>query len=657
MKRAALLLLACTASLPGAAEPLHVVVMDPLALQLSCTCVAGTGQRRYDALASHLEKATGREVKLTFDESLALALPRTGGRADLVIGKDAVVRADARKAALELRRLASLTDTQGRTGVRGVFLARTASGIRSPRDLAGRRVSLGPVEDAESHAAARELLGTLKLPAPPDLRTAGSMDAAALALGDGESDAAVVSSFLPVLLEGCGKLEKGATRIIGETAPVPFIRIFASGTVDQALEAKITTALEGVALSPDLLAALESRDGFVQRHDDPPDGWPDWRGPGRRGTVPRLPASLPAGWTPLWTHALTGPAMAGAAVSGHHLVIPDKSADATRDIFRCLDARDGRLLWELAYDAPGDMEYSNAPRATPVIHDGLAYLQGALGHLHCVELTSGRVVWSTNLFTAFRAERLHWGASSPPLIAGDSLIIAPGAKDASVAALDRRTGAVLWQTPGNAAAYSAFISADFDGVPQIIGYDSGGLGAWDPRTGSRLWTLVPPDGADFNVTTPVVLGNQLLLSTENNGTRLYGFDGRGRILPAPLHRNDELAPDTCTPTTAAGRIFATAYGSLFCLDPRQGLRTVWQQKDDIFHDHCSIIASPDRLLLWTADGHLLLLDAKAERFSPLAKLRPFNEEHPDTLSHPAIAAGRLYLRSSKSLACYPLGAE
>lgn len=635
-------------------DAIQMIVMDPLALQLSCACVEGTGQRRYDQFAAHLEYALGRVVKVTFDESLALALKRTAGKAHLIIGKDKVVRIDAEKAALNLRHLAALTDSQDSTEVCGVFLVPAKSRIASLRDLAGKRVSLGPEEDEESHMAAKAALDKLNLAAPAQIHIAGSLDAAALAMSDGESDAAVVSEFLPVLLEGCGKIEKGSARIVGETAPVPFIRVFATDAVDTKLEAEIAAALAAVAESPRLLTALESKSGFVSRHRAAAD-WPDWRGPQRKGEVSSLPEKFPHPFTPIWTAALTGPPMAGPAVSGGRVIVPDKSADGRRDIFRCLNAEDGRALWQLEYDAAGDMEYTNAPRATPVIRDGLVYLQGAFGHLHCVELATGNIVWKTNLFADFATERLNWGASVAPLVVDDKLIVAPGAKNGSVAALNRKTGAVIWKTPGNAAAYSAFLFATLDGVPQIIGYDSASLGAWNPQTGERLWTLVPPDGADFNVTTPIAVGDKLLLATENNGTRLYRFDGRGQIVPEPLLKNDTLAPDTCTPAVAANRVYATAYGELFCLDLQNGLRTVWQQADDRFHDHSSIIASPDRLLLWTASGDLLLLDAKAAKFSPLASLRPFADKNPDSLAHPAIAGGRLYLRSSNALACFVLG--
>ena len=63
----------------AAEKPVQVVVMDPLALPLSCSCVEGVGQRRYDPLADHLTKVLGRPVELTLDERRDLARRPTGG--------------------------------------------------------------------------------------------------------------------------------------------------------------------------------------------------------------------------------------------------------------------------------------------------------------------------------------------------------------------------------------------------------------------------------------------------------------------------------------------------------------------------------------------------------------------------------------------------
>ena len=79
---------------------------------------------------------------------------------------------------------------------------------------------------------------------------------------------------------------------------------------------------------------------------------------------------------------------------------------------------------------------------------------------------------------------------------------------------------------------------------QIVGYDKDSLGGWDVKTGERLWRLVPPRSGDFNVPTPVAVHGGIVVSTENNGTRLYRFDDAGRVIPEPAAHYADLAPDT-----------------------------------------------------------------------------------------------------------------
>lgn len=50
------------------------------------------------------------------------------------------------------------------------------------------------------------------------------------------------------------------------------------------------------------------------------------------------------------------------------------------------------------------------------------------------------------------------------------------------------------------------------------------------------------------------------------------------------------------------------------------------------------------------DGTLILLRAAADRYEPVAMVRPFGNEKFDTMSLPAVVPGRLCLRSEKALA-------
>ena len=196
---------------------------------------------------------------------------------------------------------------------------------------------------------------------------------------------------------------------------------------------------------------------------------------------------------------------------------------------------------------------------------------------------------------------------------------------------------------------------ELGGRRQVIGYDSASVGGWDPATGERLWEHVPREGADFNVTTPLIHAGQLLLATENNATRLHGFLPDGKINPKPVLVNGSLAPDTCSPVIVGDRVFATAYGEMYCLDLKNGLKTIWVMEDDMFFDHSNVIGGNGRVLAWTNSGDLLLLDATANEFKPLSRLRPFGDASADSMSHPAIVGNRLYLRGPNELACFELG--
>src|SRR4051812_36195729 len=133
---------------------------------------------------------------------------------------------------------------------------------------------------------------------------------------------------------------------------------------------------------------------------------------------------------------------------------------------------------------------------------------------------------------------------SSPLIADGKLIVNPGAKDASLAALEPRTGKGIWKTPGKPASYGSLLAATFGGRLQVVGFDADSLGGWDVADGKRLWQLLPEKSTTFNVPTPMQVGERLLVAVENNGTALYHFKNQGVIDPKPVAEFEDLAPDT-----------------------------------------------------------------------------------------------------------------
>lgn len=281
------------------------------------------------------------------------------------------------------------------------------------------------------------------------------------------------------------------------------------------------------------------------------------------------------------------------------------------------------------------------------------FLQGAFGNLHCVELATGKVVWKKDLRREFAAkDKLVWGTCSSPLIVDDKLIVNPGGKTASLVALNPKNGDIIWKAPGEPAAFSSFVVAKLGDRTQIIGYDQTSLGGWDISNGDRLWTVTPPRPSDFNVPTPLIVDQAILVSTENNGTRRYEWDKSGKIQSEPAALNEDLAPDSHTPVVIGNRLFGV-WNELYCLDLSQGLKTLWTGDDPAFFNYAVLIASPTRLLAVSTQGELLLIDPLADEFRVISRLKLF-EDDTGVYSHPALVGDRLYIRSSNHVGCLSL---
>lgn len=653
--------LAASCGLAAAEEPLTMLVMDPLAAQLACPCVQGHAQRRYEKLAEYLTKQLGRPVKAIFADDLSKALRgEAGGHVDLIIGKQSVVKSDANGNSVPVRPLAMLTGKDGTTTLTGLFVVLANDPAKQISDLKGYKVLFGPVESAEKHEAAVAALKAagIDVPAKPETRAGCSDAAMEMIEGKGKHKlAAVISSYAMPLLEGCHTVEKGALRMIGRTKPVPFITVFATDRINEDLAKKIRSSLFMVFSDLELIEALESKSGFVAMPlaSKPAPAapspasrtWPGWRGANRDGIAAKLPKKLPGTPTFLWKQPLTGAGLAGIAATDTAVIVADRDAFDQNDIFRCLDTTTGIELWKLEYPAPGKLDYGNSPRATPLIHKDKVYLLGAFGDLHCVDLSDGSVVWKKNLVRDYGAKLVTWGMCSSPLLVDGRLIVNPGAPKASIVALDAASGKEIWRCPGARSAYASFIVAELGGQRQIVGYDADSLGGWDIADGHRLWTVIPPNKGDFNTPTPIALNGKLLVSSENNGTRLYGFDDCGLICQQPEAEHCELAPDSSTPVVLAGRIFGNR-GDLFCLDAAS-LKTLWTSDDKAFADYASFIGGSDRVLVATVRGELILFVAKGNSFELLSRLQVFTEG--EMHSHPALVGNRLYLRGPDSVGC------
>lgn len=375
--------------------------------------------------------------------------------------------------------------------------------------------------------------------------------------------------------------------------------------------------------------------------------WPQWRGIHRDGHVSELPRTMPP-MNVLWKRPVSGECDAGVAVSGGRVVMADH--DEKNDFYRCLDARNGEELWTRSFPNTREMDYGSGPRATPLVHADRVYALSAFGELVCLDLRTGKTLWQKDFCKDFGAGSVpKWGYCSSPLVVQGKLIVNPGG-EAAIFALDPETGKTLWKGEGAGANYSSLIADVFGGVEQVVGHDGESLAGWEVATGKRLWS-VAMEQADppFIVPTPVKVGESLLVTDQKNEAQLFAFGSGGVIQQQPLARSEDLAPDVVTPV-AAGDLILGQSKKLVCLDAANQLSTLWTEKERTFKADCHLFVAGEIGLAFNARGEAALFSFNRVGVKLLGKKKLCGQ----TLMHPALAGGRLYVRDAEFFYCYEL---
>lgn len=386
--------------------------------------------------------------------------------------------------------------------------------------------------------------------------------------------------------------------------------------------------------------------------------WPGWRGANRDGALKWLPSSLPAEVAPLWTVKLPSAGHGGVAVAEGVCVVGSRDLADEEDLFEGFDAETGERLWRHAYPAPGTLDYGNSPRATPLIHEGVVYLQGAFGHLTALDLATGDLLWERDLAADYDTPQLEWGIAGSPLLAEGVLVVQPGGRKACLVGLDPATGEERWATPGGKPSHSSFVHWQRGGRHLAVGFDAKSLGAWDISTGEKAWSITPELGGDFNVPTPVIVGDQLFVATENNGARLYQFEGDGSPR-ATLAKGLQLdfTPDAHTPVAIGNRLYGVFHG-LHCFEvgPGPTLKQLWHHPDRRLNEYAFLAAAGKRMLGLTHACELILWEDTGNAARELGSL-DLKPDSTETLSAPAFVGTRCYVRLGKELLCLELALD
>lgn len=388
--------------------------------------------------------------------------------------------------------------------------------------------------------------------------------------------------------------------------------------------------------------------------------WPHWRGPDRTdvsketGLLKSWPAEGPKR---VWLFENAGSGYSGPAiVGGKYYTLGTRDGS---EILITLDANTGKELWTAKMGPVLDNDWGNGPRGTPSIDGDRAYALSGSGVVSCVSVKDGKVLWQVSL-KDLGGSMPKWGWAESVVVDGAKVLCTPGGSAGTVAALDKLTGKVIWQSKEitEAAHYSSVVPAVINNTAQYVQRNEKSVFGVAADSGKLLWKTAFP-GRVAVIPTPIVRGNDVYVTAgygsgcmlinvgpgnevktvyENKviknhhggviliGDYLYGHGDPGWVCQ-DFATGKELWNHK---GLGKGAIGAAAEGMIYCLDEGSGTVVLAE-------------ASPKG---WKEQGRFKL--------DPQTKIRSSRGR---IWTHPVISNGKLYLRDQDLIYCFDVKAS
>lgn len=378
--------------------------------------------------------------------------------------------------------------------------------------------------------------------------------------------------------------------------------------------------------------------------------WPQWRGPNRDGKSAEtgLMKSWPAGGPRLvWKASGAGIGYSSMSTSEGRLYTV--GARGGREYVHAFDVATGRKLWEFDNGAEFSNDRGNGPRGTPTIDGPRLYVLGASGDLTCLDKVTGNRIWSVNVLRTFGGRNPTWGLSESPLVAGSRVLVNAGGPNASIVALDKTSGRVLWRTQSDGAGYSSAVLQRVGDVEQAVFFTASRAVGVDVRDGRLLWEYPRVANRVANIATPVVHQNFVFLSSDyGTGAALLRLEPNGnRVTASEVYFTRAMRNHHSSSVLVGDTLYGFSSAILTALNFADGAER-WKHRSV---GKGSLVYADGHLYLFSENGVVGLAEATPEAYREKGRFEIQQGPLP-TWAHPIISNGRLYLRDQDNIYAY-----
>jgi outer membrane protein assembly factor BamB len=372
--------------------------------------------------------------------------------------------------------------------------------------------------------------------------------------------------------------------------------------------------------------------------------WPQWRGPNRDGISKEtgLLKQWPAEGPPLvWKATGAGRGYSSFSIAGGKLYTLGLRGD--REFVVAFDVATGKEAWATAHGSAFRNDRGDGPRGTPTVDGDRVYALGGNGDLSALDARTGKIVWSKNVLKEFGGSNITWGISESPLVLGNKVMVNAGGKGASIVALDKANGSLIWKSQSDEAGYSSAIPMELNGTTQVIFFTAERAVGLDAKDGRLLWEYARPANNVANAATPIVRANRVFISSD------YGTGG-GVVEIKPDNKAQEIwfTKDMRNHHSSSVLIGDHLYGfsgSILTAVKFDTGEIAWRDRSV---GKGSLVYADGHLYCLSENGVVGLVEAVPTGYKEKGRFRIPQESLP-TWAHPVVAGGRLYLRDQDTI--------
>jgi outer membrane protein assembly factor BamB len=386
--------------------------------------------------------------------------------------------------------------------------------------------------------------------------------------------------------------------------------------------------------------------------------WSRFLGPdgSARGSAPGLPAEIKPE-TCAWRTDLPGTGVSSPIAWGDRIFLTAEISETGERVVLCYNLETGKEVWRYAdkFDPHGKHKFNSFASSTPAADKERIYLAWSSGGImRALALThAGQRIWEKEVGPYKEGH----GSGASPVLAGDVLVVSTDCEggEGGIFGLKPSDGSVVWKHKRASDRTPFCTPLTYERAPGdwriVVSSNPAGLTCLDAKRGKVVWEIDNPTSGLRSVGSPAMAGGVIFGAVGQGGTakgsvaaKVTGdkaekvWEGRKGMpyVPSPLALGDHF-------------LFLGDGGILSSINAADG-KPLWSER--VFQSeqaYSTPVYTGDKIVCISRSGTITTVAADPKNFKILgtAKLD-------DTCdATPAIAGGKLIIRTAHKLMCVP----